>query len=422
MPPAEPRGRLRAVFLTQWFDPEPGAVRGLPLARWLVGHGHEVKVLTGFPNYPGGRLYPGYRIRLYQREVMDGVPVLRVPLYPSHDASALRRVANYGSFALAAATLGTALIGPGDVCYVYHPPATIGLPAAVLKALRGLPFIYHISDIWPESVVESGMVGSGLPRRLIERTLSVWCRLVYRQAAAITVLSPALKRLLVERGAPGDRIHVIYNWIDEAVFRPVPRDENLARKLGLDTRFNVVYAGNLGPVQGLETAIQAAALLRDLPRVQFVLVGTGQREGELRALAHELRLDNVRFIERRQFWEMPSIYSLADVLLVSLRDLPGIRATIPIKTQVSLACGRPILMAASGDAADIVQKSGAGITCTPEDPLALAEAVVKLSELDEADLDAMGARGRAFYLDEMSLQVGAARTEALLQDVAGART
>src|SRR5205809_7924688 len=187
---------MRTIFLTQWFDPEPGAIRGLPLARWLTARGHDVRVLTGVPNYPGGRVYPGYRMRLWQREVMDGVSVLRVPLYPSHDTSPVGRVANYTSFALSAATLGAALIGRGDVAYVYHPPATVGLPAVVLTALRGVPFVYHIADMWPEAVVASGMLGDNAARRVVERLLAGWCRLTYGRAGALSVLSPGFKRLL----------------------------------------------------------------------------------------------------------------------------------------------------------------------------------------------------------------------------------
>ena len=408
---------MKIVFLTQWFDPEPGAIRGLPLARWLASRGHEVWVLTGVPNYPGGRIYPGYRMRLWQRETMDGIPVLRVPLYPSHDASAAGRVANYASFALAAATLGAALVGGGDVAYVYHPPATVGLPAMVLKAVRGLPFVYHIGDMWPESVVDSGMLGDGALRVVAERVLGGWCRTVYRQAAAITVLSPGFKRLLVERGVPHEKVHVVYNWTDEAVFHPVARDETLARELGLAGRFNVVYAGNLGAFQGLETVIRAAARAAHEPTIQVVIVGTGQREAALKALARELGVSNVRFLGRREYWDMPKIYALADVLLVHLRDLPFFAATIPSKTQVSLSCGRPILMAVRGDAADVVRHAGAGVTCSPEDDAEMADAIVKLAHTDREELEAMGARGRAAYTDMMSLEVGGASTEVLLRQV-----
>ncbi len=412
---------MRTIFLTQWFDPEPGASRGLPLARWLADHGHDVQVLTGVPNYPGGHVYPGYRMRLWQREVMDGVPVLRVALYPSHDTSALGRVTNYTTFSLSAATLGTALVGPGDVAYVYHPPATVGLPAMMLKTLRGMPFVYHIADMWPESVVESGMLDSAAVRRIVRGLLSVWCRAVYRQASAITVLSPGFKRLLVERGVPGDKIHVIYNWTDEAMFRPVPRDEALARELGLAGRFNIVYAGNLGPLQGLDAVIRAAARVRAVRWIQIVIVGVGQQEHELRALAQSLGADNVLFVGRRPYQEMPRICALADVHLVHLRDLPFFRATIPSKTQVALACARPVLMAVNGDAADIIRKAEAGMTCPPEDEARLADAMVALAETASDELEAMGQRGRTFYLDEMSLDIGGRHMDSLLREVGASR-
>jgi len=412
---------MRTIFLTQWFDPEPGASRGLPLARWLADHGHDVQVLTGVPNYPGGHVYPGYRMRLWQREVMDGVPVLRVPLYPSHDTSALGRVTNYTTFSLSAATLGTALLAPGDVAYVYHPPATVGLPAMMLKTLRGMPFVYHIADMWPESVVESGMLDSAAVRRIVRGLLSVWCRVVYRQARAITVLSPGFKRLLVERGVPGDKIHVIYNWTDEAMFRPVPRDEALARELGLAGRFNIVYAGNLGPLQGLDAVVRAAARVRTVRSIQIVIVGVGQQELELRALARSLGANNVLFVGRRPYQEMPRICALADVHLVHLRDLPFFRATIPSKTQVALACARPVLMAVNGDAADIIRKAEAGVTCPPEDEARLADAMVALAETAGDELAAMGQRGRRFYLDEMSLDIGGRHMDSLLREVGASR-
>jgi colanic acid biosynthesis glycosyl transferase WcaI len=418
MSSADPRP-VRTIFLTQWFDPEPGAIRGLPLARWLTGRGHDVRVLTGVPNYPGGRVYPGYRMRLWQREVMNGVPVLRVPLYPSHDGSSLGRVANYASFALSAATVGAALIGRGDVAYVYHPPPTIGLAAGVLKTLRRMPFVYHIADMWPESVVESGMLDSAAVRRLLQGLLSVWCRAVYRQARAITVLSPGFKRLLVERGVPGDKIHVIYNWTDETLFRPVMRDERLARELGLAGRFNIVYAGNLGRLQGLEAVIRAAARVRSVRAIQVVIVGVGQQEPELRTLARSLGATNVLFVGRRPYQEMPQIGALADVHLVHLRDLPFFRATIPSKTQVALACARPVLMAVNGDAADIVRKAEAGVTCPPEDESRLADAMVALAETPREELEAMGQRGRRFYLDEMSLDIGGRQMDGLLREVSG---
>jgi glycosyltransferase involved in cell wall biosynthesis len=409
---------LDTLFITQWFDPEPGALRGLPLARWLADRGHRVQVLTGFPNYPGGKVYDGYRIRLRQREVMDGIPVVRVPLYPSHDQTISGRLANYGSFALSAATIGLTQVRRADVGFVYHPPPTVALPAVVLQALRDVPFVYHIADMWPESVVDSGALRQRRARKAVETLLHRWCNFVYRRAAAITVLSPGFKRLLIERGVRPDKIHVIYNWVDDGVFVPGQRDEALARDLGLSGRFNVVYAGNLGVFQGLDTLLRAALLVRHVPEIQIVIVGTGQQEAALKTLATELGADNVRFVGRRQYWEMPKINDLADVLLVHLRDLPFFASTIPSKTQVSLASGRPVLMAVRGDAADVVEAAGAGLTCAPEDPRRMADAILALHQMPRVTREELGTRGRAYYLEHMSLAQGGAQMDALLRAIA----
>jgi glycosyltransferase involved in cell wall biosynthesis len=410
---------MRVIFLTQWFDPEPGQFRGLPLATWLRHHGYEVKVITGFPNYPGGKIYPGYRVRLRQRETMNGVEVLRVPLYPSHNGSALCRVANYGSFAFSASTLGALSIGGADVAYVYHPPATAALPAIVLKALRRIPFVFHIADMWPESVIESGMLANRWTKRMVSGCLSSWCNWVYSQAQAITVLSPGFKRLLVERGVPSEKIHVVYNWADEDVFKPGPRDEKLGKQLAFRGRFNVVYSGHMGPYQGLETVVRAAALLKSNPVIQFVMVGTGQKEEELKALARELGVTNVQFLGQRPLLEAGKINNLADALLVHLKDLPFMSSTIPGKTQVSLASGRPILIGVRGDAADLVREAGAGVAFEPGNPSELARAVVEMQRMPRQRLEEMGARGREYYLNHLSLEVGGWAMDEIFKNLAG---
>jgi colanic acid biosynthesis glycosyl transferase WcaI len=408
---------MHILILTQFFDPEPASIPGMPFASWLRRRGHEVEVVTGFPNYPGDHFYPGHRPALWHREDIDGVRVNRVPLYPSHDRSAIGRVANYGSFALSAATLGTMMSRRADAVYVYHPPATVGLPALLWKQMRRMPFVYHVQDLWPESVVESGMV-SQRAQRVVERVLTWWCAQVYRGASRIAVLSPGFKRILAERGVPVEKIEVVPNWADESLFEPMERDAELAQELGMAGRFNVVYSGNVGHFQGLDTAIRAAARLRHLKHFQLVVIGTGQAEQDLRRLAAERGLDNVRFLGRRHYTEMGQLTALADVLLVSLQDRPFFAATIPGKTQVSLACGRPVLMAVRGDAADLVSNAGAGITATPGDEAGLAAAIERLYSLPREELDAMGARGRQFYVSELSLDRGARRLEAMLDSAA----
>jgi putative colanic acid biosynthesis glycosyltransferase WcaI len=408
---------MRVVFLTITFDPEPGASRGLPLAKWLAAKGYDIRVLTGFPQYPEGRVYPGYRMRPWQREVMAGIPVFRVPLYPSHDTSAMRRMGTYLSFMLSASTIGAAGIGPADIVYLYEPPPTSGLASFVLKLFRGTPIVHHIADMWPETVIASGMVRGKLLGRFANYLLGGWSKFLYRQASVITVLSPGFKRLLVERGVPAQKVELIYNWADEATFRPIERDRELARDLGFEGKFNIVYAGNMGPLQGLDHVLEAAALLRDHPQLQVILAGTGPKEAELRRKAQELGLSNVRFIARRQYWEMPSINALADVLLVHLRDLPFLRATIPGKVQVAMASSLPVLLAVGGDAADLVRAARAGLVTPPENPRALADAMMAMSRLPNEALREMGDNGRRYYLENLSLEVAGEKMDKIFRRV-----
>lgn len=412
---------MRIIFLTITFHPEP-AIHGLPLAKSLAARGHEVKVLTTFPQYPIGRTYAGYRMRPWQWETIEGIRVLRVPVYPSHDNSAVRRMATYLSFAASAATVGAALIGPADVVYLYEPPPTNGVAALMLKVFRGMPVVHGIADMWPETVVESGMVRGSKTKSVLASVLGSWCRFLYRQAEVITVLSPGFKRILMERGVPASKIRVIYNWADEAVYRPGERDPALAQGLGFEGRFNILYAGNLGVYQALETVIEAGGLIKNDPRIQIVIVGTGPKEEELKRLAHARGADNVRFLGRRQYWEMASINSLADVLLIHLKDLPFMHTTIPGKTQVSLASGRPILMAVRGDAADIVRQAEAGVICPPEDPAAMAEAMTRMAHMPRETLERMAASGRRYYEQCLALEIAGQHFErAFIEAVASRR-
>ncbi|MEO0423438.1 MAG: glycosyltransferase family 4 protein [Pseudomonadota bacterium] len=400
--------KLRVLFLTQWFDPEPGAIRGLPLAKWLLARGHEVEVITGVPNYPGGKVYDGYRVRPLQREVMDGVPVIRVPLYPSHDQSALKRVANYVSFALSAATIGAAAAKRADICFAVSPPPTLGIPALVLKYLRRIPYVYHVSDMWPDSAVESGMFGDGWVKRVSTSVLHWWCNLLYRQADAVTVLADVPREVLAERGVPKDKIEVVYNWADESLFHPMERDDQLAQELGLSPGdFNLIYAGNFGVFQNLEVAIRAAHQIAErAPKLKLVLIGTGTEEARLKALVAELGATNVSFHGRRPYTDMPAISALSDAMLVHLSDIPLLRWTVPSKTQVALAMGIPMLMAATSDTARLVSESGAGVVCTPDDPDAMAGAMLELAALDRAELHHMGQAGLEFYRRRISLDRG----------------
>jgi glycosyltransferase involved in cell wall biosynthesis len=404
---------MRVLLLSQWYTPEPDIKVHL-LAKGLAVRGHQVTVITGFPNYPQGRVYPGYRQRFWQWEKTNGARVLRLPLYPSHDRSPVRRSLNYLSFAASASLFGPLLCGPVDVMWVYHPPLTVGIPAWWIGLLRRVPFVYEIQDMWPETLIVSGMMSDSV----VIGWLKKLAQFVYRRAAAITVISPGFKRNLVGKGVPPDKIHITPNWADEEIYRPVPRDEALAAEHGLAGRFNVVYGGNIGAAQGLHNVIEAASLLLDTPEVQFVFIGDGVDQEPLQQMVRERGLDNVRFLGRQPAKEMPRFFSLADALLVHLKRAPLFEITIPSKTLAYLACGRPILGVVTGDPADVIRKAGAGIISPQEGPAALAQTVRSLYAMPPAEREAMGRAGRRAFLAHYTRRVLVDRYEALLKDVA----
>ncbi|RLE40053.1 glycosyltransferase WbuB [Candidatus Woesearchaeota archaeon] len=404
---------MRVLLLAQWYIPEPDIKIHL-LAKDLVARGHQVTSITGFPNYPQGRIYPGYHQRLRQWEDMDGVRVLRLPLYPDHSRSGVKRIINYLSFATSASVLGPLLCGPADVMWVYHPPLTVGIPAWLIGLLRRVPFVYEVQDMWPETLTVTGM----MPSRRVARWVSRLARFVYRRAAAITVISPGFKRNLVDKGVPPEKIHVIPNWADEDVYHPVLRDETLAAEHGLAGRFNVVYGGNMGAAQGLQNVIDAATLLRDSPDVQFVLIGDGVDQDVLRQMVQERELDNVCFLGRQPMKDMPRFFALADALLVHLKRDPLFEITIPGKTIAYLACGRPILGVVSGDPADVIRQAGAGVICPQENPATLARTVRELYAMPVEQREAMGQAGRRAFLANYTRQVLVDRYAELLEKIA----
>ena len=395
---------MKILLITQWFTPEPD-FKGLPFARELLRRGHDVQVITGFPNYPGGHVYPGYRIRRHQREIMDGVPVLRVPLYPSHDQSKFGRAANYLSFFASASVLGSVMTRKPDVIYAYHPPLTTGLAAAVISGVKRVPVVLDIQDMWPDTIAATGMLLNPGTLRTIEKT----CRFAYRRASVITVLSPGFRDLLIERGVPSGKIRVVYNWTEETAHSPRPRTPQIAQSLGLADKFVVMFAGTMGRAQALDAVLDAARIVgRTAEDVLFAFVGGGVETDRLKAKAADRvsPLANVVFLPRQPMSAMGDILACADVLLVHLKDDPLFRITIPSKTQAYMAVGKPILMGVEGNAADLVRQADAGLCCRPENPEDIARAVLQLRNMSAAERSGMGANGRQFYEKALSFNTG----------------
>lgn len=406
---------MRLLFISHYFQPEPNFFFGLPFAKELAGRGYEVEVLTGFPNYPGGRIYDGYRVRILQRETLEGIPINRVPLYPSHDNSPIKRILCYTSFGLTASTIGAWAVKRADVAYVIQGPITVGLPAWILRVVKGIPFVLHIQDLWPDSLQSSGMFNSQVGLKMV----GAWCNFIYKRAAKIVAITPGIKEKLRERGVPEDNIEVIYNWCDDSQICRAEPNKELAKTLGMAGRFNIVFAGNMGKAQALGAVLEAAKIVGDKqPNVQFVFMGSGVDVETLKQKTAGLELKNVLFLPRRPVSEVADVLGLADVLFVHLKNDPLFKITIPSKTQAYMAAGRPILIAVPGDASDLVTKANAGMPCEPENPQSIADAVLKFRGMSPEQLGAMGANGKRFYDQQLSFNIAATRFEKIFMLVA----
>ena len=409
---------MKILFIAHYFQPEPNFFVGLPFAKELRDRGHQVQVLTGLPNYPGGKIYDGYKVKLIQREVMDGIEVIRMPLYPSHDRSSLKRILSYMSLSLAQALIGTFAVDKADVAFVSQGPATIGLPAKVIKLFRRIPFVYNIQDLWPDTLSSTGMFDSDLGMKL----LHCWCKSVYKSAAKIAVITPGMKRILIERGVPADKIEVIYNWCDDSQIVSGEPSIQLAQDLGMKDKFNILFAGNIGKAQAMDAVLDAAKLIKDdCPNVQFVLMGGGVEAEPLKQKAEQMQIDNVKFLARRPVNEVGPILRLADVLMVHLRNEPLFEITIPSKTQAYMAAARPVLIGVKGDASDLILKANAGLACQPENAKSIADTVRQFAKMPKSQLNKMGENGKNYYYQNLSFGIGVDKYEKIFNSIDDSR-
>ncbi|MEU9825416.1 glycosyltransferase family 4 protein [Micromonospora chersina] len=400
---------MKIGILSYHFPPEPAFIPG-SLAEELAARGHEVRVLTGFPDYPGGHVYPGWRQRWRHQTHSERLTVRRVPRYAGGDGSAKARMASWLSFAGSVALTGRRYLGDVDALYVFQLPAVTFAAAGLVRLLGRVPTVLHVQDVWPEEEPDR----AGEARRWSGR-LDATLRRIYQEAGAVAVTAPSMRDLVVAGGADPDRVRVVLNWTDERIFRPTEPSRAARRLIRRDDRCVVMHAGTIGVRQGLETAVRAAATLDD--RMDLVLVGSGAEERRVRGLAAELRADNVRFVDRRSPLDMPELYAAADYQLVMLRDLPELRGMVPGKLQAALSCAAPVVASAGGDTVALVERARAGLSCPPEDWAALADRFWLASAIPPPARVDMGRRGRDAYLREMSLRAGVDRIEGLLHEV-----
>jgi hypothetical protein len=409
---------VRIALFSHYFWPELGApsARLLELGRAWVARGHEVTVVTNFPNHPTGVVPEAYRGKSFQIETVDGLRVVRCRTYATPNRGFLKKTLGHLWFMVQAVWQATPHVRDADVLVASSPTLFAAVAAFVVSRRVGRPLVIEVRDLWPAIFVDLGVIRNrGI----------VWCleRLelfLYRRSAAVVTVTRAFAENIAGRGVPREKLHVVPNGVDLAAFTPGPADPGLRARLSLAERFVVLYCGAHGISHALGRILDAADRLRDDGRIHFLLVGEGAEKDALVARARALALENVTFLPAVPRAEVPALYRSADLCLVPLRAVPLFRSFIPSKMFEILACGRPILASLEGEAAEILRESGAAVVVPPEDVDALVAEVKRLA----ADPDAcarLAASGRPYVAARFDRGALAARYLGLLEAVVGPR-
>ncbi|PKO28440.1 MAG: glycosyltransferase WbuB [Betaproteobacteria bacterium HGW-Betaproteobacteria-5] len=402
---------MRILMLSQYFWPENFIINDI--VRTLDEQGHEVVVATGKPNYPDGQVFEGYRAGGIQRELYLGrIEVLRVPLWPRGQGGAKNLILNYLSFVMAGMLcLPWLLRGRDfDAILVFAPsPITQSIPAIPLKWLKNARLALWVQDLWPESLSATGFVKN--PYLL--KVAGWMVRVIYRHCDTLLVQSRAFVEP-VARYASRKKIQYYPNSMDVNSAKAVVAVPQELRAL-LEQHFCVLFAGNLGTAQALDTLVQASVHLRDDPQIRLVLVGSGSRIAWLKAQQQALGLDNLVLPGRFPTEVMPQIFERASALLVSLNNEEAFAQTIPSKIQAYLAAGRPIIACMNGEGARVVCEARAGLASPAEEVLPLVANIRCMKALGVAERAAMGASGRAYFDANFEMTSRVRRLVELLQ-------
>ena len=369
---------MHILFLTDNFPPESNAPasRTYEHAREWIKAGHQVTIITCAPNFPQGKVFGGYKNKLWQSDEMEGIRVIRVGTYITSNEGFIKRILDYMSFMVSGFLAGL-FVRRVDIVVGTSPQFFTVCSAWAISALKRRPFIFELRDIWPESVRAVGAMQSSKILDMFEAVEMF----LYRRASRIISVTHSFKDTLERRGINSEKIHVVTNGVDPALFSPMQKEPKLLSSLKLEGKFVVGYIGTLGMAHALETLLKAAAILKQTPKardVRILLLGDGAEREKLLARALDMDIDNVVFLPSVPKKMVASYWSLLDVSVIHLRKTDLFKTVIPSKIFECMAMGLPILHGVEGESANIIDKTGSGLLFEPENPGELATQIIEL--------------------------------------------
>ncbi len=370
---------MRLLFVCQYYPPEMGApsARTFEHARQWVADGHDITVLTSFPSHPTGIIPPEYRGKIFEREEADGIRVWRSWHWAARNEGFLKRILSYVSFMFSAIIAATFHKARYDAVVATSPQFFVAIAGYVISRMKRKPFVLEIRDLWPEAIVSVGLLE---PDALITRILERVELFLYRKAICVIPVTEGARDDMIRRGIDPDKIHTVRNGASLTQFAPGPRDNPIRERFGLGDKFVATYVGTHGMAHGLECVLEAADRLRERGDIHFLFVGEGAEKPKLVALAEDRQLPNITFVDPQPKAMMPLFLCAADACLVPLRKRKLFEGTIPSKIFEAMASGRPIVLGVQGEAEKILTDAKAGIPVEPENPEALARAILRLAD------------------------------------------
>ena len=403
---------LKILMLAHYYPPETGGAtsRLSGLARWLRAYGHEVTVITGFPNYPSGTIPDMYKGKWWAHEQMDGVDLLRVWVFARPYRKSWQRLANYFSFVFSASMAAIFHRGRYDLVFASSPPLFIGLAGVFWSLVRRLPLVFDIRDLWPEVAVEAGAYARD---SLFVRISEKLERFFYRRSTRVVAVTNRKLEKLADRGVPAHKLALVENGVDLDLMTDIANDD-LRVKYGIQNKFVCVYAGLIGVCQGVGMILDAAQRLHSTGKFHFLIAGDGVERPMLEKQAAENGLDNVTFLGSLPKSAIPGMIKTADLPLVPLSNT-NIDDAIPSKLLEAWACKKPLLFMGGGEARRLVDSVGGGLSTDPDG----ASVAIALQQL-QADPEAMqraGALGFAYVRDNLDRPALARKLEAVFEEM-----
>ncbi|RLD26159.1 MAG: glycosyltransferase WbuB, partial [Bacteroidetes bacterium] len=349
---------LKILLVTEYFPPEIGAGsnRAFELSKRWIEKGASVTVITGFPDYPDGVIPEEYKNYKFLKEEYQGINVIRTYTVAAPNRGFLKRVISFSSFMFSSIIQGTKASRKQDILIATSPPFSVGIAGYIISRLKKIPFIFEVRDLWPESIIQLGQ----LKNKFIIKVLESIERFLYKKSIHIVPVAESTTAVLKKKGISKSKITVIKNGVNLNEVIPQQKDSELSVKLGLNRKTIISYIGTLGLSHALDKVLETAKLLSNKNEVGFLIVGDGAERENLLKKSQQYDLQNVCFIKKVEKEKIASYYSISDILIVSLKDLPIFKKVIPSKLFEIMAFEKPILISVDGEARSVVESANSG--------------------------------------------------------------